>query len=305
MEIGVVIVTFNRLEKLKIALQKFEEQIKAPSYVIVVNNASTDGTEEYLEQWAKKENGFKRFAINMPSNTGGSGGFYTGIDYAMQLNSDWIWVSDDDAYPENDAIKQASDFLDMQMDLDDISAICGKVIKNGELDITHGKTYLKKGIRICEVILPEENYARETFTKNTFTYVGTIMNKKKLAQAGLPNKEYFIYWDDLEHGLRMSKIGKIICVPAISVHHDVGKEDEGINWKLYYSYRNMVDTYHIHFHGICYYYFCLKVWIKIIVNILLGRKNIKINILQEAFKDARHQYFGMHSLYKPGWKVSE
>lgn len=50
MQIGVVLVTFNRLEKLKIALESFENQTCSPKYLLVVNNASTDGTGDFLTQ---------------------------------------------------------------------------------------------------------------------------------------------------------------------------------------------------------------------------------------------------------------
>ena len=109
------------------------------------------------------------------------------------------------------------------------------------MDINHGKYYYKKGIRICEASIPAEMYEKKEFEMGSFTYVGTIMNKKKLLEAGLPNKDYFIYWDDLEHGIRMRKAGKIIGVPGIVAYHDVGEEGSGINWKLYYSYRNMIE----------------------------------------------------------------
>ena len=55
MEIGVVLVTFNRLEKLKIALEAYERQTVKPKYILVVDNNSTDGTREYLENWKKEE----------------------------------------------------------------------------------------------------------------------------------------------------------------------------------------------------------------------------------------------------------
>ena len=48
---------------------------------------------------------------------GGSGGFYAGIKRAMEQAADWIWVSDDDAYLKDDALKQASDYLEEQPDL--------------------------------------------------------------------------------------------------------------------------------------------------------------------------------------------
>ncbi len=54
-DIGAVIVTFNRLEKLKKALASYEKQTLLPEYIIVVDNASNDGTKEYLEEWKKEK----------------------------------------------------------------------------------------------------------------------------------------------------------------------------------------------------------------------------------------------------------
>ena len=112
MKIGAVVVTFNRLEKLKKALAAFEAQTCPPAYLIVVDNGSNDGTAEYLEVW-KEENGqaaevCRRIVLPMGENTGGSGGFHAGLKYAMGTpDADWIWVSDDDAYPEPDAFANA------------------------------------------------------------------------------------------------------------------------------------------------------------------------------------------------------
>ena len=49
MKIGAVVVTYNRLDKLKKALESFEKQLYLPAYVIVADNASTDGTAQYLQ----------------------------------------------------------------------------------------------------------------------------------------------------------------------------------------------------------------------------------------------------------------
>ena len=53
--IGVVLVTFNRLNKLKNALTCYDKQTYKPKYIIVVNNASTDGTYQYLEKWKESD----------------------------------------------------------------------------------------------------------------------------------------------------------------------------------------------------------------------------------------------------------
>ena len=55
MKIAAVIVTYNRLYLLKEVLEAFDNQTRVPDYIIIVNNASTDGTEAFLEEWKKTE----------------------------------------------------------------------------------------------------------------------------------------------------------------------------------------------------------------------------------------------------------
>ena len=312
MKIGAVVVTFNRLEKLKKALAAFEAQIYPLAYLIVVDNGSSDGTAEYLEVW-KEKNGqaadvCKRIVLSMGENTGGSGGFHAGLKYAMELpDADRIWVSDDDAYPESDALANASEFLDNYnqttgQDITGLSAICGAMLKNGELDTYHGKNYYVRGLKICEEVIPAEEYQKTYFEKTTLTYVAAIMNREKLAEAGLPNKDFFIYWDDLEHGMRMAKVGRILEVPSVRAWHDTPPENDELNWKLYYSYRNMTATYRKHFPGLPYQYFALKIRVKILLNHLTGNRSLRWTILEAGFKDAEAEKFGLHEIYRPGWK---
>ena len=302
MNIGVVIVTYNRLGKLQIALECFQRQTHLPSYIIVVDNASTDGTREYLDSWQKETEAFRRVVIHMEHNTGGSGGFHEGLKHALHESAEWIWVSDDDAYPEEDALKIASDFLEHPKADGPVAAICARVMSHGKPDPYHGRLIVKRGISIREVFVPEEYYNRPYFEKNSFSYVGTVMNKRCLQQAGLPNKDYFIYFDDTEHGMRMHEYGRIYCVPAMVVNHDTPPESSGLNWKYYYAMRNMTDMYRKHFSGVWFMWFALKVRIKTFFNRLAGHRNLELTILEAAFHDALSGKFGLHEVYRPGWK---
>lgn len=305
--IGVVIVTYNRLEKLKIALKVFDNQKSVPRYVVVVDNASTDGTREYLEKWACAASAYERHVIAMSENSGGSGGFYEGLKAAQEKEADWIWVSDDDAYPEEDALEQAQKYLiDIKEKWSSISAICGQVINQGQIDLAHRRSICSRGITIFDDTALEEAYEKREFERNTFSYIGTIFNKAKLLEAGLPRKDYFIWFDDLEHGLRMSKVGKIYCVPAIKIHHDVG----GLNmneltpeWRWYYRYRNMTDCYHLHFPKKCYYFFLMKAKLKVMLLWrLMGMSKVDRDMLKAGIEDAQKGKFGLHPIYRPGWK---
>ena len=304
MKIGVVIVTYNRKNELKKALELFDGQTCQPEYVMVINNASTDGTEEVLEQWKEKAAGYKRLAVHMESNAGGSGGFYEGLRRAREMDAEWIWVSDDDAFPESDALEQAEKYLTEHEDrLSELSAICGAVINQGKIDTEHRKRYYPKGIGIVEEWVSKEEYKKRSFALNAFSYVGTIISRQKLEEAGLTNKDYFIWWDDTEHSLRLSKVGKILCVPAIRIRHDVEKTALTVNWKTYYGFRNMTDMYRRHMPRVCYGYFCLKIVVKVWISKLFGWKKEEMRILEDAYEDVRKGRFGLHPVYRAGGKV--
>lgn len=306
MDIGVVIVTYNRIEKLKTALQKFDEQLQLPKYIMVVNNASTDSTKTYLENWQKAEDErYRRIVINKVENDGGSGGFFAGLKAASEESAKWIWVSDDDAFPRRDALKNAADFIRTteRSEKDDIAAVCALVMNHGIPDKYQSRSFYTKGITICEKFAGEEEFRSPQYEKNTLTYVGSMINVNKLKLVGLPKKDYFIYFDDTEHGIRLSKVGRILCCTNVIVDHDAPAETENkITWKLYYCFRNMTDVYRRHFGGIYFAFFSFKVKVKILYNRFTGNKNLKIRILENAYRDALVGRFGMHEVYKPGWK---
>jgi len=55
MDLLIVIITYNRLEYTKRTIQDLLDTIKIPHYILVVDNASTDGTPEYLEKLLDKK----------------------------------------------------------------------------------------------------------------------------------------------------------------------------------------------------------------------------------------------------------
>lgn len=301
MAIGVIVVTFNRLKMLKVALKSFEEQTCKPGYIVVVDNASTDKTPEYLDAWKKDQCDYKKYVINTKKNLGGSGGFYAGLEFAQKLNCDWIWVSDDDAFPESDALENAHNYL-INSDTSKISAICGEVLNQGKIDTAHRRNYEEHGLNVVATNIPVDYYSKKEFEVSSFSYVGAIINKEKLKEVGLTQRDYFIWYDDTEHSLRLHKVGKIICVPSVKVHHDVGKRSADLSWKDYYGFRNKADMYRRHFSKKCYYYYCYSNLIRAAINNLLGRHKEYNSVVRKAIHDAMRNKSGVDTLYKPGWK---
>ena len=302
-QVGVVIVTYNRLDKLKTALDCFDRQTESPAYLLVVDNASTDGTERYLDGWKAETSAYERKVIRNGENLGGSGGFYTGLEASLSLEADWVWVSDDDAFPEEDAIAAVKGCLDRHChELDRISAVCGAVINEGQIDIAHRKNMYSRGLWVREQLISATEYEKKEFELNGFSYVGTVIHREKMKAVGLTQKDYFIWWDDTEHSLRLAKAGKIICDPEIRIHHDVPVVKSQFSWKNFYGYRNAADLYRRHFPKRCYHYFRLRAILISRVLDLVGVRKAGNCAVRCAMKDVQEGRLGIHPVYKPGWK---
>ena len=100
-KICAVVVTFNRKDLLINCLNAINEQAYKPHTVIIVDNASTDGTKDLVKQTGYYNillNGINYQYLLLPNNQGGAGGFYNGIKtaYESKENFDAVWVMDDD-----------------------------------------------------------------------------------------------------------------------------------------------------------------------------------------------------------------
>ncbi len=95
-----VVVTYDRKDMLRECLAALRSQHFQLAGIVVVNNASSDGTREMLES----EYADQVTRIHMRHNVGGAGGFYQGMKWAHEHGADWLWLMDDDGIPDDDAL---------------------------------------------------------------------------------------------------------------------------------------------------------------------------------------------------------
>ena len=83
--VAAVVVTLNRLPLLQKCIEKLETQT-VPCDILVVNNASTDGTAAWLSE---REAVNSRIHVkNTGANLGGAGGFHFGMRWAVHAMAD-------------------------------------------------------------------------------------------------------------------------------------------------------------------------------------------------------------------------
>ena len=91
MKVVAVVVTYNRKELLKECIEALIKQEYNDCEILIVDNASTDGTKDYINQYIKEN---KIIYKNTGSNLGGAGGFNYGMKEACKLGCDYIWNMD-------------------------------------------------------------------------------------------------------------------------------------------------------------------------------------------------------------------
>lgn len=298
--IGVVLVTYNRLGELKRSLACYEGQTVPPAYLIVVDNHSTDGTAGYLGEWEGRPRPFEAQVIRLPVNAGGSGGFHAGLEAALKKDAPWVWVSDDDGFPEPDCLEKAEAFIAGQGDgIRGVSAFCGMVTDGGRPAPVQRARFARWLHIRQEVPVPAKEYrAGRPFAIDLYSFVGTVLKKDALLAAGLPRKDFFIYQDDYEHAVRMGRTGKIYCVPEIVIHHrDNYKRGGRASWRDYYATRNIVIMYREHLGTAS---LVVRIARRLMAALTsLDAKRIRVTV--DAVADGLAGRTGLHDVYAPGW----
>ena len=98
-----VVVTYNRKELLKESIKALLEQDYNNCHILIVDNASTDGTKEFIEEEIQNS---KVNYVNTGANLGGAGGFNFGMKKAHELGCEFIWLMDDDCIVHKDSLTE-------------------------------------------------------------------------------------------------------------------------------------------------------------------------------------------------------
>ena len=303
--LDLVIVTYNRLDKLKKTLQHYVVQTHAFRNLIIVDNCSTDGTREYLDEWSKENTPFDKIIIHTKENIGGSGGFYLGQKKAMKLRADWIFVADDDAYADPTMVERFYDFIELH-DTNAVSAVYAAVLDtDGNICLCHRDRHSVLKNEYHRESAGIEEYEKELFSIDVLSYVGSFLNAKALKSCGLVSPEYFIYYDDTEHSMRLKRYGDIIVVPTIQIIHEGGAESAEqknvLTWRKYYVQRNTA-------HMLMKHYPKFRITL---VSTLLKSEICRLMHFEKSSEDFRLYrksvlcaFFGIlgkDKIYKPGW----
>lgn len=254
--LAALVVTFNRLDQLRQTTDRLLQAAPRDlDRVLVVDNASTDGTAD----WLAGRDDPRLEVLRLPENRGGAGGFEAGLRHLSDARDpDWIVVMDDDARPAPGALAafRAGD-------------------RAGH-DAWAAAVFHPRGAggAICEMNRPWTNpfwrgdalgplrRGRAAFhladpayrgdgpvAVDAATFVGLFLSRRAVALAGFPDGRMFLYGDDILYTLGLAAAGgRIAFDPGLVWEHDCASLGPGPQvfrplWKTYYHHRNLALVY--------------------------------------------------------------
>lgn len=238
MNVIAVVVTYNRCQLLDECLEHLLNADIIPD-ILVINNASTDETEQIL-------NKYKKFvtAITTKRNLGGAGGYNLGIQSAYIAGYKYIWLMDDDTIVQKDTLSVLLRHAkELHGNFGYLSSMAhwtdGTWCRMNQHEIAKDWQEYKDSLEYKRIKI------------SAATFVSFLLNRTCVESVGLPISEYFIWGDDTEYSLRISqKYNCYFCFDSHVTHKMSENITTRINElndiqrinRMYYSIRNDTCT---------------------------------------------------------------
>ncbi len=230
-----VVVTWNRRELLRESLAAVESQTLRPAQVVVVDNASTDGTAAMLDRdYARLE------VVHLSANTGGAGGFAAGIERALTFEPDLVWLLDDDTVPTESAAERLAVAWSTYPSERRPAVLASRVVWTDARDHPMNTPRAKPGATKQE---QEAAGAVGAVPIRSASFVSLACDTAVVRARGLPVADYFLWNDDFEYSTRLIRGRVGLSVPDSVVVHKTktfGSTDADPGERFFYEVRNKV-----------------------------------------------------------------
>jgi GT2 family glycosyltransferase len=234
MQILTVVVTYNRCMLLSRCLDNLLAQKRQSDQILVVNNASSDGTVEMLEK--------RKIPFITQENSGSAGGWNRGIQHALDNGFDAVWLMDDDGFPDASALGLLEAAL-----LPDIACAASVVVREdvpthfvfpipvldaSDLPIIWGRVRKLVSMTELRAAAPSGTYPFAHF------FNGALVTMTAVRQVGNVDCNFFMNGDELDYLYRLRKVGKVISVLDAIHYHPDQRQRPYTSAKVYYFVKN-------------------------------------------------------------------
>ncbi len=226
-----IVVTHNRRDVLRECLAALAGQTRPPDRVIVVDNASSDGTRAMVERdFGDVE------LLALSANEGSSGGFHEGMRRAYEAGAEWLWLMDDDTIPSPGALAE-------------LLAARARLAPEVPSMLVSKTVWSDGRVHPMNTPWPDRKRAERMVAGaelglmplRSATWVSLLVHRGAVDRHGLPLKHFFIWSDDIDYTGRVLFDEPGYLVPRSVVEHRTASPHTAMAAapeRFYYHVRN-------------------------------------------------------------------
>lgn len=234
MKVLAVIVTHNREALLARCVEHCLPQLVAPDHLLVVNNASTDGTEAMLHA--------RGVEVLTQANLGSAGGWHRGISEAVARGFDAVWLMDDDGFPDAGALAALRRLL-----VDGVACASSVVLREDNparfvfpfprLD-SRGLPRVFAWPRKLQTLDALQRASPDGTYPFAHFFNGALISTTAVARVGNVDQQFFIFGDEVDYFFRLREVGRVVSVLDARHYHPDVTARPYTPAKIYYYIRN-------------------------------------------------------------------
>lgn len=210
-----VVVTYNRYASLTTTLNSIDGQTRPPNHIILVDNASPDGTAERI----RRERPDIELIANV-ENVGPGAAISAGMRRALEHGAEICWlVEDDTTYDPT--------YLEVGINL---------MTANPDIGMLGARGFRVRWGRWQGVVTPDQGIV-EAFP----LLDGALVTSATMARVGFPVENYFVMLEDIEYGLRVADADIRAAISQQLIVHPGGlgaSDPPSAGFRAYYQTRN-------------------------------------------------------------------
>jgi len=230
--VSIIVLNYNGREDTLACLRSLEHLTYHNVNVVVVDNASSDGSEAAIRA-AYPTLTF----IQTGANLGFTGGNNVGIRHALENGADYVLLLNNDTIVAPDFISVMVEVMEQNPEV----GVAGPMIyyfsapetiwsAGGKIDWTRGLTSM--------VGVNEEDKSQYGLSPRQTDFVtGCALMAKRAVweKAGLLDDKFFMYYEETEWCVRATRAGyKIMLIPAAMIWHKISLEARATSPRTYY-----------------------------------------------------------------------
>lgn len=204
-----IVVTNNRKDRLRGCLDSLLRQTRPADRILVIDNASTDGTRAMLDAEYPQVS-----KVSLKEYAGGAGGLVSGMRFAHCNKFDWIWTLDDSIEVRPECLET---MLSFEGDGDLIQVQAGDSPAAG----------------------PRHTGSMPWTKTETCDFRAALIGKKITELAGLPDERYFNAGYDTAYGYVASQKARSIVLSYAGVSRIASDEPVRNRASFYLAVRNL------------------------------------------------------------------